>query len=196
MPDAAPSPFGPGGGAVASASIAGNAGDAQSGALTYQVYAPDALPSQRSMPSLASASFQVAPQKPSVALRVCLVLVGVCVVVGTAALIIAGSSDDSPRAAKAEGAAASASASALALVSPSSPSSAPVAPAAVEPPAGSVAVAAPPPDPPAAPVKPTKGTKAKAAGSSAAGLRGVALPPNPFGGGAGGGSAKPATKKK
>ncbi len=191
MPDAAPSPFGPGGGAVASASIAGNAGDAQSGALTYQVYAPDALPSQRSMPSLASASFQVAPQKPSVALRVCLVLVGVCFVVGTAALIIAGSSDDSPRAAKAEGAAASASA--LALVSPSS---APVAPAAVEPPAGSVAVAAPPPDPPAAPVKPTKGTKAKAAGSSAAGLRGVALPPNPFGGGAGGGSAKPATKKK
>lgn len=195
MLDAAPSPFGPDGGAVASASIAGNAGDAQSGALTYQVYAPDALPSQRSMPSLASASFQVAPQKPSVALRVCLVLVGVCVVVGTAALIIAGSSDDSPRAAKAEGAAASASA--LALVSPSS---APVAPAAVEPPAAStavsVAVAAPPPDPPAAPLKPTKGTKAKAAGSSAAGLRGVALPPNPFGGGAGGGSAKPATKKK
>jgi hypothetical protein len=44
-------------------------------------------------------------------------------------------------------------------------------------------------------VKLAKGAKAKAAGSSAPGLKGVALPPNPFGGGAGG-TAKPATKKK
>ena len=160
-----------------------------SGALTYQVYAPDALPSQRPMmSSLASGSFQAPVATPSIALRVCLVLVGVCFVVGTAALIIAGASDDSPHASKA---AASAEASSLPSASVASALS-----AAPEPEPPVVAAVAPsPPDPPPAPVpaKPAK-AKAKAAGSSAPGLRTVALPPNPFAGGAGGGT-KPAKKK-
>jgi len=168
-----------------------------SGALTYQVYAPDALPSHRSMPSLASASFPIAAPKPSIALRVCLVLVGVCVVVGTAALIIVGASDDSPSASKASTAAA-ASAAASPTSSPSASASSAVSAAPDPAPPVIAAVAPTPPDPPVAPVKPAasaKGAKAKAAGSSAPGLRGVALPPNPFGAGAGG-AAKPPAKKK
>ena len=173
--------------------------DPESGALTYQVYAPEALPPARPM-NLSRMSFPDVAPKPNIAARVGLALVAACVVVGTAVLVIVGTADE-PRAKTAAvtaPAAANANANATGDTTGAASALAPVAsaPPIAEPPP--VAADPPPPvadPPPPAPVAAkAKGSKAKGA-SSAGGLRGVAVPPNPFGGGAGAPAAKPAKKK-
>jgi hypothetical protein len=186
----APSPFAMQRGQASSA-------DHESGALTYQVYAPEALPPARPA-NLSRMSFPDLAPKPNIAARVGLAALAACVVLGTAVLIVFGTADE-PRA-KTATAAAGTSAAASTSASPNAgtiangAASAPApvaspAPVADPPPVVSVAIADPPPPPVAKP----KGSKPKGA-SSAAALRGVALPPNPFSGG-GGVAAKPAKKK-
>ncbi|WP_146654509.1 hypothetical protein [Labilithrix luteola] len=62
--------------------------------LSYQVYSPEELDVRRRAPTRLAVGELAS--KPSLALRVCMVLLGVCVVFGTAALVIAGTSDDPP----------------------------------------------------------------------------------------------------
>ena len=68
--------------------------DEQPAALTYQVYNPASSPTGRA-PALSRVSFpEPGVPKASVGLQVCLVLLGVCVVVGTAGAIILSGADD------------------------------------------------------------------------------------------------------
>jgi hypothetical protein len=134
-------------------------------------------------------SYPDAPStKASVGLRVCLVLLGVCVVVGTAGAIIINASEDGPR-----GAATKPVTSAGVGAAGATP--VPPAPAPLAPPAS---VAAPDPGPgiatPPGSAKPIGSAKPKPASSAPpAGLKGVAVPPNPFGGA--GGKPLPAKRK-
>ena len=166
----------------------GNAGDEESAPLTYQVYAPDSVPPPRPMNMSRMSMPDFAP-KPNIKARIGLGIVAACVFIGTVILIIAGASDDPPRAKAAAAAAAAAATNAATSAAPATPLVAPViiAPPVVDPPPAASAAAA---DPPAPPVAKAKGSKAK--GSSSAGARGAALPPNPFAAGA---PVKP-TKKK
>ncbi len=139
--------------------------------LSYQVYTPgtSARPSAKSL-----AEIDVVP-KTSLALRVVLVLLGLCVVFGTAAAVIAVSSDDAPKPA--------APAASTAAVAPPPVVSTP-APIVEPPPAAS-----PPPvvaaDPPADPTPTgTPTPKPKPTGSNPpppASLKNIAPPPNPYG---------------
>ena len=88
-----------------------SSGDDESAALTYQVYAPEALPPARPM-NLSRTSFPDVAPKPNIAARVGLALIAACVVVGTAVLIIFGTADEPRAKTAAVTAAASASASA------------------------------------------------------------------------------------
>lgn len=167
----------------------------ESSPLTYQVFTPDTVPPPRSMqPS--RVSFPDATPRSSLRLRIGLAAVAVGVVLATTLLIIVGAADDPPHAAS-----ASAKSASVAAGPTSSPSAAPpVVSAALlaDPPLVVAAVTAEPiadpTPPPAKPAKGAKGAKAASAASAAPALRGVALPPNPFG--ASGGAAKPAAKKK
>jgi hypothetical protein len=177
-------------------SAPGQAGDdaSESGPLTYQVYTAESLPSPRTSRSsmmVSRTSFPEIATKPSIALRVGLGLAAVITVIGTILLIVVGASED-PKTATAAAKAAEAASASLASAAPAMIASAPSAPVA-EPPF----VAAPAPSDPPPPVTKAagKGTKTKAAGSSAPALRGVAIPPNPFGAGAAT-PAKPPAKKK
>jgi hypothetical protein len=120
---------------------------------------------------------------------VCLVLLGVCVVVGTAGAIAMSSTDDPPHPAKTISSADTATAPAAvpAPVVPEAPPPVVVAEAAPVP----VAPAPPPASPTTASAKPAASAKAKPAGSAPAALKGAKVPPNPFGGG----STLPAKRK-
>jgi hypothetical protein len=164
--------------------------DHDSGALTYQVYAPEALPPARPL-TLSRMSFPDLAPKPNIAARVGLAALAAVVVLGTAVLVVFGTADE-PRA-KTATAAAPTSANANANANGAASAPAPVqsaAPVADPPPVASPAVAEPPPPPVV--VAKAKASKAKAA-SSAGAPRGVALPPNPFS--SGGAAPKPAKKK-
>jgi hypothetical protein len=127
----------------------------------------------------------------SVGARICLVLVGVCVVVGTAVIVVIGSSDD-PR--EATSASTSANVGASTNANPSAnPSASAGASASASEVASAVPVVAAVPEAPAPvpapadPVTPSRPVAVKNAGAkpkpaSSAPLKGVALPPNPFGG--------------
>ena len=168
--------------------------DHESGALTYQVYAPETVPPPRTTNRSRMSLPDLAP-KPNIAARVGLAALAACVVVGTAVLILFGAADE-PRkkTAAAPTSASAAPTGANASGAASAPASA-TSPAPVADPAPVASAAAPAEDPPAPPppVAKAKGSKAKGA-SSAGALRGVALPPNPFSGG-GVAAAKPAKKK-
>ena len=148
--------------------------DGGSGPLTYQVYNPSASPAARSM---SRASYP--PEKSSKAslgLRVCLVLLGVCFVVGTASAIVIGAADDAPRAAKPASTATSAATSAPAAETP------PQAPIAAEDPGLATAASSSATGAPTTTVKPLGSAKVpKPAGSVPATLKGATVPPNPFG---------------
>lgn len=167
----------------------GSAGDDASSPLSYQVYAGD-VPLAMRAPSRASFA-EISAKKPTMSLgaRVCLVLAGVCVVVATAGLIMLGTADE-PRAHTRSSASTSSTdgTNAATGAAAAAPSPAP------EPPP---VVAAPPPEaaPAPLPVATTPTKKSKAAGSASPSLRGVAIPPNPFGG-SGGAAPKPSAKKK
>lgn len=170
-------------------------GDDESAALTYQVYAPEALPPARPM-NLSRTSFPDVAPKPNIAARVALALVAACVVVGTAVLVVVGTADEPHAKTAAATNAASMNANAIGDTTGAAPALAiaPVtsaAPIADPPPVADAPIADPPAPPP--PVVKTKSSKAKGA-SSAGALRHVALPPNPFGGG-GGAAARPSKKK-
>lgn len=156
--------------------------DEQPAALTYQVYNPASSPTGRA-PALSRVSFpEPGVPKASVGLQVCLVLLGVCVVVGTAGAIILSGADDPPKAATAN--APSASVSAAPTPPPPSP----------PPPAPPVVIGDPVPAPVVPPIgttsaKPAASGKPKPTGSAA--LKGAKIPPNPFGGG----STLPAKRK-
>jgi hypothetical protein len=159
-------------------------GHPPAGPLTYQVYSGDVVPSLRSAPSHGSfsdVSGVTARRKPGMSLgaRVCLALVAVCVVVGTASLVVLGTADDSR-------AKATEAPTARPPAEPAPAEPAPVVLATAE------AAAPEPAPPPVASVSaPAKPSKAKARGGAAPALRGVAVPPNPFAG-----AAKTSAKKK
>ena len=148
--------------------------DEQPAALTYQVYNPALSPAGRG-PALSRVSFpEPGVPKASVGLRVCLVLLGVCVVVGTAGAIILSGADDPTKAATANAPSASVS------VAPTPP------PPSPPPPAPPVVIGDPVPAPVVPPIgttsaKPAASGKPKPTGSAA--LKGAKIPPNPFGGG-------------
>jgi hypothetical protein len=157
------------------------------GPLSYQVYSSDSPPATRS--SLSPGAFSdmsSAGARPhrrtSVGALVCLVLVGVCVVVGTAILVVMGTADE-PRAKP------TASPNARAVAPAPVPKPTPVvvtapAPQAIEPPPAAA---------PAVVAAPTAGKSAKPKPVASAPVREVAVPPNPFGGDA---PVKPTPKKK
>ena len=152
--------------------------DEQPAALTYQVFNPASSPTGRE-PALSRVSFpEPGVPKASVGLRVCLVLLGVCVVVGTAGAIILSGADDPPKAAPANAPSASVSAAPTPPPLPSPPPPAPPAPAVV--------IGDPVPAPVVPPIattsaKPAASGKPKPTGSAA--LKGAKIPPNPFGAG-------------
>ncbi|MDB5214775.1 MAG: hypothetical protein JWO86_2702 [Myxococcaceae bacterium] len=92
----------------------GSAGDDESAPLTYQVYAPEALPPARPL-NLSRMSMPDFAPKPNIKARIGLGLVAACVFIGTVVLVIAGAADDKPRA-KSAAVAAAAAASASAAV--------------------------------------------------------------------------------
>ena len=159
-------------------------------ALTYQVYTRDGgVPTSRhSQVSFSDVTGgRKKPPGMSVAARVCLVLVGVCVVVLTSVLIVVGASDDPPKgAANGAGAKGASSASALPAASASPPPVAVTAPEPPPPPPPAAAVVDPPPAPARA------AAKTKGAATAHPQLKGATVPPNPFAGGGG----KTAPKKK
>jgi len=177
-------------------------GDEESSPLTYQVYAADAAPSQRAMaPSQVSFSDVLRP-KPSLGKRVGFALVGVCVVVGTAILIIAGTADDPPRTALPSASAnASSVAGSAGTATPATAATTAVAvPPAEPPPVTTTAADAPATTPTTAKSAAPKPKASAAIGTATApkpapSLKGVALPPNPFGG-APAPSLKPPGKRK
>ena len=141
--------------------------------LTYQVYDPAAQtgrPPAMSRMSLPEAT----PAKGGLGLRIGLVVLGICLVAGTAGAVILSGADDPPKTATSSAPSASVSvaisAAPLPVVAP------PVAPPVVigDP---------PPPAPPIATAgaKPAASGKPKPAGSGA--LKAAKIPPNPFGGG-------------
>ncbi|HSO33804.1 MAG TPA: hypothetical protein VLT33_14830, partial [Labilithrix sp.] len=139
--------------------------------LTYQVFNPSSAPALARPSAPSRVSDPEERSSTSVGLRVCLVLLGVCVVVGTAGAIILSGTDDPPHAA---------SAPPTATVS-AAPAPSPPPPAPAPPP---VVIGDPPAPAPAAPAattsaKPAASAKPKPAGSAA--LEGAKIPPNPFG---------------
>ena len=92
--------------------------------LTFQVYTPDALASQ-AMPAVRTGSVVLPKEKASLAARVCGVLVGLCVVMGTAAIIILGTEEHAG--ANANGASVGAAVNAMATrIAPPPPVAAPL----------------------------------------------------------------------
>jgi hypothetical protein len=182
-------------------------GDEESSPLTYQVYAADAAPSQRAMaPSQVSFSDVLKP-KPSIGKRVGFALVGVSVVVATAVLIIVGTADDPPSRTALPSASANASATlgaagaaGTAAAGTVAATAAVTAPPAEPPPtvasvSTTTAADAPAPTPTTVKSAKPKASAAAAPPKPAPSLKGVALPPNPFGGGPAP-SLKPPGKRK
>ncbi len=143
--------------------------------LTYQVYNPASSPTGRP-PALSRMSMpEASPPKGSLGLRVGLVVLGICVVAGTAGAVILSGSDDPPKSARPPTPSASVAVAISAAPLPAVPP--PVAPPVV--------IGDPTPVPPTATAaaKPAASGKTKPAGGAA--LKGAKIPPNPFGGGGG-----------
>jgi hypothetical protein len=163
--------------------------DEPSGPLTYQVFTANDLAGPRSGPRSGD---PLTAGKTSIGLRVCLMLVGLCVVFGTAAAVIAVSTEDAPKPSllKMQGAQTPSAAPA--------PTPTPSVKTIGDPPTAesAAAVELPPsaPNPPSPASPPAKSTKssAKASGEPAAkptatvdappSLKGMAPPPNPYAG--------------
>ena len=144
--------------------------------LSYQVYKPGTpvRPSAKSLEAIE------VPPKTSVALRVCLVLLGLCVVFGTAAAVIAVSSDDAPKVV-----APPAASIAPPVVSTTAPIIEPPPPEPVPTPIVTVSEPEPAPEPPpAGGGTTTSKPKPKASTTTPpppASLKNIAPPPNPYG---------------
>lgn len=143
-----------------------------SGPLTYQVYTPQDL----ARPISLSRGEISVPKGTSLGLKICMLLLGVCVVFGTAAAIIAVSSDDAPAPKPATRAASTASAAPVETAPPVVPVSTVVTP----PPMASTAPAEPPPA--ASAPSSTSTTKKPRSGAAPSALKGVTPPPNPYAG--------------
>lgn len=150
--------------------------------LSYQVYSPQELDARRRAPT--RVDMGELASKPSLALRVCMVLLGVCLVFGTAALVIAGTSDDPPAARAITSSLPPGFPAAPALTATVAAEIANVPVVATAAPADTVALElGPEPSAHAVKAKPAPRTPSSAASSKA-----VAPPPNPY-------EAAPAPKK-
>jgi hypothetical protein len=153
--------------------------EAPSGPLTYQVYAPDELPPIR--PRDPSRFIDPPPfaRETGIGGRLAMMLVGVCVVVGTTAAIVLASSDDS------EGPAVGGQ-----VAPPPLPATEPAAASTITPviaPMIAIEDVPPEPEPPVAPAaakaKPVSVSASPPAARPTAASRGaVTPPPNPYAG--------------
>jgi hypothetical protein len=136
--------------------------------LSYHVYTPDVLASQ-AMPQLRTGSMIIPPSRSTAIARACMLLVGLCVVFGTAAIVIVGTADERAKTTSAANAIST-------NVAP--PPEAPVPP----PP---TVVSAPPPPPiattPDKHEKPEKPSKKKRTAPPPS-IKNATMPPNPYGG--------------
>lgn len=157
---------------------------AEDPALSFQVYSPDELRDAR--PLARSPSTPRLASKMSLGAKICIFLVGLCIVVGTASAIIAVSTDDAPKKTSKPGPVL-VSTGTVPIAEPAPPPSS--APAA----AASSIVIDPDPSPAAASAgaggtTSTTSTAAPAAASAKKGgkpgappaVKGVAPPPNPY----------------
>lgn len=171
-------------------------------ALSFQVYSPGEAQAPRPTARSSASDAKIPAPGMSLGLRVCLFLVGLCVVVGTASAIVAVSTDDPPPKPAATTPAnpppVLVSTGTLPLVDPNGvpPVTAPVGSIVIDPPAPSgtpTPVAGGAGAAPAGSGKKPIGSPPVGAPKSSAppNVRGAAPPPNPYAGA----GAKPAPKK-
>jgi len=171
-------------------------------ALTFQVYEPDALPGPRPAAQRRASVAAIETTKPSVAVRACLFLLGLCVVVGTASAVVAVTSDDAPRPAAARANPVLLTTASVPVAAPETDPASPVAPPSspidVTGALPTSAMLAPFAAPNAAPPATTASTPATSPTTKPkklappAAVRQAAPPPNPYGGAA---AAAPRPKK-